>query len=178
MSKTTLFCKQEDWKTPCLLYQTSNVKITSLSLLHVKKVKQVEWKSVVKTWKFNSCCCFILLLSKLVMCKPQDFRLWAGSSLLFFEILSSQWGQIGQNLLWLSSYICTYRNQFGYQATSNIHTTFFLILDFRQRAWAKFAAYRQTGGPRLGLVTSLEQIIKTKYENMLLCKSIQKKTTN
>ena len=49
--KTTLFCKQEDRKTHCLLHQTSNIQMTSL--LHVKKVKQVDWKSVVKNRKLT-----------------------------------------------------------------------------------------------------------------------------
>ena len=46
------FLKQEDWKIPVYCTRLVNVKITSV--LHVKKVKQVDWKSVVKTWKWIS----------------------------------------------------------------------------------------------------------------------------
>ena len=43
------FLKARELENSCLLHWTSNVQITGL--LHVKLVNEVDWKSVVKTWK-------------------------------------------------------------------------------------------------------------------------------
>ena len=43
------FLKARGLENSCLLHKTGNVQITGL--LHVMLAKEVDWKSVVKTWK-------------------------------------------------------------------------------------------------------------------------------